>query len=137
MPRFARAGWLIAVALAVIAWGIATASAQPRKIRRIGVVGYGPARPSPQLEGFRASLRELGWIDGQTAVIEQRWAEGRPERVPAQREDRESAGPPAPGVLAVTRGPGHRVTGANPGQDDGCPQQRGASHYPQGRLTGS
>src|SRR5213083_575035 len=29
---------------------------------------------------FMKRLRELGWIEGRTVVIEYRWAEGRPER---------------------------------------------------------
>ena len=35
------------------------------------------------LEAFRQGLRELGYVEGQTIVIEYRFAEGRPERLPA------------------------------------------------------
>ena len=33
-------------------------------------------------EVLRAGLRELGYVDGRTAVIEWRWWEGKPERLP-------------------------------------------------------
>src|SRR5262249_13172905 len=58
-----------------------TAHAQMRTIPRVGFVS--PSTPSAgqqALDAFRAGLRELGYIEGQSLVIEERWAEGRPER---------------------------------------------------------
>ena len=43
----------------------------------------GPTTPAAQPEwtaGFVPRLRELGWVEGSTVVIESRWAEGRSER---------------------------------------------------------
>ena len=37
--------------------------------------------PGPWAAAFIQRLRELGWIEGRTVVIEYRWAEGRPERL--------------------------------------------------------
>jgi len=34
------------------------------------------------VEVFRQALRELGHVEGQTIVLEVRWAEGRVERMP-------------------------------------------------------
>jgi len=34
------------------------------------------------IEAFRQGLGELGYVEGQTIVLELRWAEGRPERAP-------------------------------------------------------
>jgi putative ABC transport system substrate-binding protein len=51
---------------------------------RIGYLGYGNSTaPGEQLKAFRQGLRDLGWIEGQTVVIEYRWAEGQLERLPA------------------------------------------------------
>jgi len=56
---------------------------QPAKRPRIGFLDIGrPTRYSAQLDAFRRSLRELGWIEGQTLTIEYRWAEGDPNRLP-------------------------------------------------------
>jgi putative ABC transport system substrate-binding protein len=63
--------------------------AQPvAKMPRIGYlsVGFPPSRtgvPNPGLAAFRQALRDLGYVEGQTLVIEERWAEGQAERFPA------------------------------------------------------
>jgi hypothetical protein len=53
---------------------------QPNKIPRIGyqTAGYSGERD----EAFRQGLRELGYVEGQNIVIEWRFAEGKPDRVP-------------------------------------------------------
>ena len=62
--------------------------AQPRAIPRIGFLGAGsPAADSPQIVAFRRGLQDLGWIEGQSVMFEYRWAEGRPERLPALARD--------------------------------------------------
>jgi ABC-type uncharacterized transport system substrate-binding protein len=69
------AGGLFAMPLA--------ATAQSSKSHRVGFLRYGnPTTPSSQDEVFRQSLRELGWIEGQNVMIEYRWAEGNPDRLP-------------------------------------------------------
>jgi putative ABC transport system substrate-binding protein len=48
-------------------------------------IGYlSPLSPTDGmvLEAFRQGLRELGYVEGQSIVIEYRFAEGRPERLP-------------------------------------------------------
>jgi putative ABC transport system substrate-binding protein len=70
----------LAVALGLILATLA-ANAQTREIPRVGIVGTTtPTVARQALDAFRAGLRELGYIEGQSLVIEERWAEGRPER---------------------------------------------------------
>jgi putative ABC transport system substrate-binding protein len=62
------------------------AGAQPAgQIPRIGFLS--PASPSSSIyaagfEAFRRALRELGYVEGQSIVIEWRWADGRYDRLP-------------------------------------------------------
>ena len=51
---------------------------QERKMRRIGYAGAGS--PSPRVESLRQGLRELGWVEGENIVIEQRYLEGKLEQ---------------------------------------------------------
>src|SRR5262249_36776836 len=69
-------------ALAIPATGIA----QARKSYRIGfLASEAPADPSQakRLVVLRSSLRELGYVEGKNIVIEERWANGRYDRLPA------------------------------------------------------
>src|SRR5262249_56141637 len=43
----------------------------------------GPEPASPLARAFVHGLRDLGWIEGRTVVIERRAAEGEPQRAPA------------------------------------------------------
>lgn len=52
------------------------------KVPRIGFLGLGLSGPSLVGEAFRQGLRDLGYVEGRTIVIETRLAEGRAERLP-------------------------------------------------------
>jgi putative tryptophan/tyrosine transport system substrate-binding protein len=66
---------------AALAWPIAARAQQPGKLPTIGYLGTAvPSAWSPWTAAFVQRLRELGWIEGRTVVIEYRWAEGRGER---------------------------------------------------------
>ena len=57
---------------------------QAGKVHRIGFLGNSTAALEANLVGpFREGLRELGYVEGQSIVIEYRWAEGKYERFPA------------------------------------------------------
>jgi len=63
---------------------LAPAVEPTQKIVRLGFVGM--ESPSTALSGVNAfweRLHELGWTRGQNLVVEERWAEGRIERLPA------------------------------------------------------
>jgi putative ABC transport system substrate-binding protein len=55
--------------------------AQQPKVPTIGYLGSTtPSAQRPWTAAFVQGLRELGWIEGRTIVIEYRWGEGRNER---------------------------------------------------------
>src|SRR5215469_3895253 len=57
---------------------------QPGKLFRIGFLGSGgPADHAPRVDAFRQGLRDLGYVEGRSATIEYRLAEGKMERLPA------------------------------------------------------
>src|SRR2546427_11661132 len=62
---------------------VAAEAQQAAKIARIGyLAGNLAATPQPP-EAFRRGLRDLGYVEGRTVVIEYRDAEGKSERLPA------------------------------------------------------
>ena len=65
---------------AAAAWPLAARAQQAGKVQRIGFLWDSPAVWPHALAGFRTGLRDLGWIDGQTAALQYRWAESRGER---------------------------------------------------------
>ena len=66
-------------------------SAQPaERVRQVGLLTSGSQvvlSPSGGFEAFRQALRALGWVEGQNLVIETRYAEGKPERLPELAAD--------------------------------------------------
>jgi putative tryptophan/tyrosine transport system substrate-binding protein len=74
--------------------GTAVASAWPPAVRAqaklptIGFVGANTAEiQKPLTDAFVQRLRELGWIENRTVVIEYRWAEGQASRSPGLMAD--------------------------------------------------
>jgi putative tryptophan/tyrosine transport system substrate-binding protein len=56
---------------------------QPKKIAKIGYLfASTPAATAQNVEAFRQGLRELGYVEGKTFVLEIRYGEGRAERIP-------------------------------------------------------
>ncbi len=66
---------------AAVAWPLAAHAQQPGKVYRIGFLWDSPDAFVDALEAFRQGLHELGYVEGQTIIIEYRWAEGKPERM--------------------------------------------------------
>jgi len=63
-----------------VAWPFAAHAQQP-KLPTIGFLGTTSAATwSTWIAAWTQRLRELGWIEGRTMVVEYRWAEGRNER---------------------------------------------------------
>ena len=84
MAFLKAAGCLVAAAVLVLVGSVA-ASAQPSaRIPRVGVLR--PGNPPPgdfgQREAFERGLRDVGRTPGTDILIEYRYAEGKPERLP-------------------------------------------------------
>src|SRR5262245_43582452 len=75
-----RRDFIMLLGGAAAAWPLAARAQQAAKLPTIGFLGATTA--STQREwtaAFVQRLRELGWIEGRTIVIEYRWTEGRSE----------------------------------------------------------
>ncbi len=82
--RHSTAELIVTLALSLLAAPIAAEAQAPAKVPRIGFLGaVWPTDDTDRLEAFRQGLRELGYVEGQNIVIEYRFGEGRPERLPA------------------------------------------------------
>ncbi|MGC2690378.1 MAG: ABC transporter substrate binding protein, partial [Pseudolabrys sp.] len=65
---------------AAAAWPLIAFAQQAAKPPTIGFLGADASAFAPWAAAFVARLRDLGWIEGRTIVIEYRWSESRPER---------------------------------------------------------
>ncbi len=75
---------VVMLALGLLLAPLAAGAQQPAgKIYRIGwLSGTVPAGSSDLIAGFREGLRQLGYVEGKSIVIEYRFAEGRTEQLP-------------------------------------------------------
>jgi ABC-type uncharacterized transport system substrate-binding protein len=62
------------------------AAQQPKKVPVIGVLGASSS-DNDRTEAFRRGMRELGYVEGKTAVFERRYAEGKRDRLAALAAD--------------------------------------------------
>ena len=68
----------------VAATPLAASAQEARKLPRIGFLGNSTATLEANLVGpFRDGLRDLGYVEGRSILIEYRWAEGNDERFPS------------------------------------------------------
>ena len=74
---------LSAVATLMLASVFPAEAQQPKKVPRLGylVANFHSTNPARN-EAFRQGLRDLGYVEGKSIVIEWRYAEGKPDRLP-------------------------------------------------------
>lgn len=74
--------FLLSVMLCAL-WDVARAQ-QAARLPRLGYVSQSgnPGSPGAQVEGFRAGLRDLQYIEGKNIRVEYRYVEGKLERIP-------------------------------------------------------
>jgi ABC-type uncharacterized transport system substrate-binding protein len=76
---------LILCAVMLVTVAVIAEAQQPKTIPRIGYLstGTGPADSKEgRAEAFRRGLRELGYIEGKSIIVEYRFVEGKPDRIP-------------------------------------------------------
>jgi putative tryptophan/tyrosine transport system substrate-binding protein len=76
-----RREFITLIGSAATAWPFAARAQPAGKVPTIGFIGINASGFTSWYAAFAERLRELGWIEGRTVVIEYRWSEGRPERV--------------------------------------------------------
>jgi len=75
---------IVALALALLAAPLSAHAQQTGKVPRIGFLGASSESDlGARFEAFRQKLRDLGYVEGKTLIIELRWAEGHYDRLPA------------------------------------------------------
>src|SRR4051794_7717876 len=77
-----RRSFLTLLSGAAVAWPLVARAQQP-----MPVVGFLNAAQTDgyteRLRGFRAGLKSTGFVENENVVIEYRWAEAEPDRLPA------------------------------------------------------
>jgi putative ABC transport system substrate-binding protein len=74
----------LAVAAVFLLTGTFAAQAQQvARMYRVGLVSSSPGPASAPISGaLRQGLRELGYVEGNNVIVEERFTQGRPERIP-------------------------------------------------------
>jgi len=84
---------LLLIALGAVLAPLVAATQAPTKVARIGWMSRGnPTASDPAMDAFRQGMRELGYVEGQTFVMEPRYADGKSELMPEQAAELERAG---------------------------------------------
>jgi putative tryptophan/tyrosine transport system substrate-binding protein len=87
---------ILAGSLAAAMWPVTGRAQAARKMARVGFLGGTTPDAEVQrnfVEPFRQTLRELGHEEGRNLTIDFRWAEGKPERLPALTAELLALGP--------------------------------------------
>ena len=78
---------------AAAAWPGAARAQQDVKVARIGWMSRGSATANdPNMNAFRQGMRELGYVEGQSFLLEPRYADGKIELMLDQAAELESVG---------------------------------------------
>jgi putative tryptophan/tyrosine transport system substrate-binding protein len=82
--RMQRSVFVVICLLSTVLLPTAPGAQQPTKVSRIGYLANGSLSAiAPRIEAFRHGLRELDYVEGKNIVIDDRYADGKPDRLPA------------------------------------------------------
>ena len=102
---YSTVGCLVTLTLSMLVAPLLAVAQPVGKVPKIGFLNPSSAAATARnFDAFTQCLRELGYIEGQTIAIAQRYADGRPERLPALAAELVrlkvdvivTGGPPAP-----------------------------------------
>ncbi len=100
----------VALALAILAAPLAADAQQSGKVYRVGhLSGSGEVASKPFIDAFRERMRALGYVEGQNLVLDERYAEGKVDRLPSLAQELIHRNPD---VLLVSTTPGNLATKA-------------------------
>src|SRR4030095_6062843 len=78
-----RIGLAVVLALGLALAPLTTDAQQAGKVPGVGVLwGYSPSDVSRFGEAFRQGLASLGYVEGRNIVLQERWSEGKSDRLP-------------------------------------------------------
>jgi ABC-type uncharacterized transport system substrate-binding protein len=78
----------LSLAIVMLVAGAIAEAQQPTKVSRIGYLAGGSLSAiAPRIESFRQGLRELDYVEGKNIVIDDRYADGKPDRLPELAAD--------------------------------------------------
>jgi putative ABC transport system substrate-binding protein len=82
--KFGNRKWgIFTIVVTLTVCGARTEAQQPKKVPRIAYLAASPASANAgRLEAFRQGLREIGYVEGENLLIEERYAEGKLDRLP-------------------------------------------------------
>ena len=83
MSKYPKRLGLSVIAFVLVVGGALAQAQQTGKIPRIAYLVVSLSVGSARYDAFRQGLRELGYTEGKSIIIEYRSAEGKPDRVPA------------------------------------------------------
>jgi len=78
---------MVALTGSLLVVPLAAEGQQAKKVYRIGYLSAASAAGAPNREKFLHGLRDLGYVDGRDFVMEYRFAEGQPDRLPGLAAD--------------------------------------------------
>ena len=82
-----RRAFIGSLAGGLLATPLAAEAQQAGKVYRIGILLFGTPDSDPNLSSFRVGLGDLGYVEGRNIVLEYRYAEGKPDRLPDLARD--------------------------------------------------